>query len=176
MEAPNPTDSSQTICFPTSKRKPAFLMRNGFCIDFGLHLVPFWHHFGVEMNKKIKKIVSEPASKNNRFFEWFFDRFLDHFGLHFGLFFWIPSLQKSYLSPRMGHLGPSWPFCTHSWSILTDLGSTFGALGPIWEAFLEIWGTIFDTYLGPRTEKTKNEHRNTSIQISTVADTARQRN
>ena len=145
MEAPNPTDSSQTICFPTSKRKPAFSTRSGFCIDFGTRLVPFWHHFEVEMGKKNKKIASEPASKNNRFFEWFFDRFFDHFGLHFGRVFRPENLPKSYLSPRMGHLGPSWPFCTHSWSILTDLGSKFGALEPIWEAFLRIWGTIFDT-------------------------------
>ena len=87
MEAPNPTDSSQTICFPTSKRKPAFSTRSGFCIDFGTRLAPFWHHFEVEMGKKNKKIASEPASKNNRFFEWFFDRFFDHFGLHFGRVF-----------------------------------------------------------------------------------------
>ena len=68
MEAPNPTDPSQTICFPTSERKPAFLTRSGFCIDFGAHLDPFWHHFGVEMGLKTKKIVSEPASKKKKRF------------------------------------------------------------------------------------------------------------
>ena len=117
MEAPNPTDPSQTLCFAVSERKPAFSTRSGFCVDFGTHLAPFWHHFGVEMGKTQTKIASEPASKNNYFFEWFFDRFLDHFGLHFGLSFCIPGPQKSYLSPRMGHLGPVlailYPFLVH---------------------------------------------------------------
>ena len=90
--------------------------------------------------------MSEPASKNNRFFEWFFDRFFDHFGTHFGLFFCIPGLsfcvpgpQKSYLSPRMGHLRPSlailYPFLVHFdrfgikiWSFGTHLGGIFGNL------------------------------------------------
>ncbi len=88
--SPEPTDPSQTICFPISERTPAFLTRSGFCIDFGTRLAPFWHHFEVEMGEKNKKIASEPASKNHRFFEWFFDRFFDHFGLHLGLSFCIP--------------------------------------------------------------------------------------
>ena len=143
-------------------------MRNGFCIDFGLHLVPFEHHFEMEMGKKNKKIAPEPASKNKRFFEWFFDRFFDDFGFPNGVVFHVPGRPKSYLSFRMGHLRSSWPFCTHFWSIFdrfgiknwsfgihlgsifADLSSKFGALGFIWETFLRIWDTIFDTSIQVR--------------------------
>ena len=148
MEAPNPTDPSQTICFPTSERKPAFSTRSGFCIDFGSRLGPFWHHFEVEMGKKNKKIASETASKNNNFFYGFLIPFLTILVSILtpqALLFRTPDLPKSYMSPRMGNLGPPWPFCSYSWFILSDLGSKIGALEPIWEAFLRIWGTIFDT-------------------------------
>ena len=47
-------EPSQTICFPTSKRKSAFLTRSSFCIDVGTHLAPFWHRFGREINEHPK--------------------------------------------------------------------------------------------------------------------------
>ena len=76
MEAPNPTDSSQTICFPTSKRKPAFSTRSGFCIDFGTRLAPFWHLFEVEMDKKTRKSRPSPLLKTTVFLNGFLIDFL----------------------------------------------------------------------------------------------------
>ena len=67
IEAPNPTFPSKIVCFAVWERKPTFLTRGGFWIDFGAHLAPFWHHFGRKMEENQENIEPEPASKNNRF-------------------------------------------------------------------------------------------------------------
>ena len=155
MEAPNPTDPSQTLCFAVSERKPAFSTRRGFCIDFGTHSAPFRHHFGVEMGEESTRIASEPASKNNEFFEWFFGRFLDHFDLHFGISFWVPGLQKSCSSPELDILAPQWSFWFHFEAKLTVLDSILCSFGPTWGPRFRIWGTVWETNPRPRKGKTK---------------------
>ena len=67
MEAPNPTDPSETICFPASKRTPAISTSTRFGTGFGVHLAPFWHHFGEEGGQKSPKIAFETASQNTLF-------------------------------------------------------------------------------------------------------------
>jgi hypothetical protein len=67
LEAPNPTDSSETICFPASKRTPAISTSTRFGTGFGVHLAPFWHHFGEEGGQKSPKIAFETASQNTLF-------------------------------------------------------------------------------------------------------------
>ena len=51
VEVPNPTCPSETICFCGWQRKPAFVTRGRFCIDFGTPSAPFWHHFGAQIDK-----------------------------------------------------------------------------------------------------------------------------
>ena len=138
MEAPKPTDSSQTTCFPTSKRKPAFSTRSGFCIDFGTRLAPFWHHFGMEMGEKNKKIASEPASKNNRFFEWFFDRF----------FLTILASILDYLSESRAPKNRIWALEWAIWGRLGHFVPIPGPFWPIWDQNLELWNPFGKHFCG----------------------------
>ena len=63
MEAPNPTFPSKIVCFAIWERKPAFLTRNGFRIDVGAHLAPFWHHFWRKMGENRIKSSPSPLQK-----------------------------------------------------------------------------------------------------------------
>jgi len=133
--SPEPSFPSQSTCFPTRKRKPLFSTRNGFCIDFGVHLAPFWQYFGKEVGENPENIDPEPASKNVQFFAAFCDRFGDHFGSILDEGFARKTSRSQSPGPVLAIFAPACPFCIHFKPMLPDLGSDLRTLGVILIAF-----------------------------------------
>ena len=142
-------------------------------------LVPTWLHLGTIFRGKWEKSEPAPTSKIQSIFEGFLIDFWtilvskkDDFFVAETSFF----APKSVSDPRLGHLGPSL-------AILYPVLAHVGLFGLHFESFGTHFGSIsldfghhFRHKFGTQDGKNKKRTPNTSIQISTVADTARLRN
>ena len=131
-------------------------------LRFDTVLVPTGLHFGTKNGPKSEpKAIKKEVHMLIDFLK-FFGRFLDHFDLHVGVSFWVPGLQK----PSWGRLGGSWGRLGGSWGVL---GGSWEGLGAPWGRLGAVLGTVLVQ------KSIKHKHRTTSLEVSTVADTARQR-
>ena len=68
MDVPNPYNDEKTIVFTVWQRKPVFLTRRHFLIDFGLNFDPFWYLFWCKMHPKtIQRAILKPSCLQARF-------------------------------------------------------------------------------------------------------------
>ena len=141
MEAPNPTDPSQTICFAISGRKSVFLIRNGFRDDFGTFLAPFWPHFGRNIGAHAGKIAPETVPKKQQFFNTCFLSVWDPFWLHFGRGFSPGKPPQTQFESRMYPLGPRMDLFAPLMAILSPFSAPVDCFGLPFYTFLAGFGT-----------------------------------